>query len=134
MDNFDSNVNPSQACHPYIAPWNNKNGIASIILGILSITFFWLVLPGIGCSIAALILGHLQLRKNRNYGVMGENAMPVTGIVLAVITLILLAILVLLCVIGTMRNGDMIFRELMNLQNQQGSDLGSYNFRVDSIY
>jgi amino acid transporter len=134
MDSYGSNINPSQDYHPYIAPWNNKNGIASIILGILSITFFWLVLPGIGCSIAALILGHLQLRKNRNYGVMGENAMPVTGIVLAVITLILLAILVFLCVIGTMRNGDMIFRELMNLQNQQGSDLGPYNFRVDSIY
>ena len=119
--NFNGNPWPNgnqwQNVRPYQEVWDNKKGIISMILGILSVTFFWMILPSLAFAIAALILGISQLNKNKRCGVHKQKGMAVLGIVLSLLTFLMIILLFVLIGIGTARNGDLIYREILNLNH-----------------
>jgi len=63
--------------------------IASLVLGILGLVFFWFPLVGIICSILGLIFGIVAAAKKR--GIKGLN---IAGIILSAIALVILIIIV----------------------------------------
>ena len=75
---------------PYQQPQKSTNGkaIAALILGIVAIVFSWTIILGIGCGIAALILGILATKQGKDGKATGGKICGIIGMVLSVIMLV----------------------------------------------
>ena len=72
---------------------SNGKGIASMVLGIVSLLFFWMPYITIFLSIVGIVLAVLQ---NKTY----KNGIATTGLVTSIIGLVLSAILLFFLIIG----------------------------------
>ncbi len=73
-------------------------GIASMVLGILSILFWGSILLPIPCAIVGIILGTISLKKAKQVGT--TNGMAVAGIVCSIVTVSIILVILCICVIA----------------------------------
>lgn len=77
---------------------NDGMAIASMVLGIVGIVFFWVPWLCIPCAIVGLILGAVSKRRIAEAnGQLGGGGMAVTGIVLSIIALALYVLGLIAC-------------------------------------
>ena len=62
---------------------NNNFGVASFILGILSIVLFFTIIPGIILGILGIVFGFIQRKKSKNNWAIWGIILSILGLVLA---------------------------------------------------
>ena len=92
----------------YQPRWTNTLGIVSIALGILSLIFFCTFILSMILGVVAIVLGCVQLSRNKKFNVEGNKACSITGIITGAITLVLTILFFVFIFIGATRNEDMI--------------------------
>ena len=92
----------------YQPTWTNTLGIVSIALGILSLIFFCTFILSMILGVVAIVLGCVQLSRNKKFNVEGNKACSITGIITGAITLVLTILFFVFIFIGATRNEDMI--------------------------
>ena len=92
----------------YQPTWTNTLGIVSIALGILSLIFFCTFILSMILGVVAIVLGCVQLSRNKKFNVEGNKACSITGIITGAITLVLTILFFVFIFIGAARNEDMI--------------------------
>ena len=96
------------APYPYVAPINVPGkglGVASMVLGIISLVLFCFWFISIPCALISLILGIVGLSKAKSAGM--NNGMAVAGIVCSAIALVLM---VMLFIFGAVLNNELSSR------------------------
>lgn len=66
--------------NPY-GRWTKTTGIVSLVFGVLALIFFCGNIVAVIFGAVAVVTGIVQLVKNRRFGVRGQKAMPVAGII-----------------------------------------------------
>ncbi|MBQ1749644.1 MAG: DUF4190 domain-containing protein, partial [Lachnospiraceae bacterium] len=92
----------------YQPRWTNTLGIVSIALGILSLIFFCTFILSMILGVVAIVLGCVQLSRNKKFNVEGNKACSITGIITGAITVVLTILFFVFIFIGATRNEDMI--------------------------
>ena len=92
----------------YQPTWTNTLGIVSIALGILSLIFFCTFILSMILGVVAIVLGCVQLSRNKKFHVEGNKACSITGIITGAITVVLTILFFVFIFIGATRNEDMI--------------------------
>ena len=92
----------------YQPTWTNTLGIVSIALGILSLIFFCTFILSMILGVVAIVLGCVQLSRNKKFNVEGNKACSITGIITGAITLVLTILFFVFIFIGATKNEDMI--------------------------
>ncbi|HCG67085.1 MAG TPA: hypothetical protein DEW22_00150 [Clostridiales bacterium] len=92
----------------------NGLGIASMVLGILSLVFMCIFYLGIPMSIIGLVLGAVSIHKAK--AVNMKNGMAVAGVTCSIISIVLYAVLIILY-------GFILMTSLTTLFGQSISDL-----------
>ena len=92
----------------YQPTWTNTLGIVSIALGILSLIFFCTFILSMILGVVAIVLGCVQLSRNKKFHVEGNKACSITGIITGAITLVLTILFFVFIFIGATKNEDMI--------------------------
>lgn len=65
---------------------NGRHAVSSLVLGILSLIFFWTIIPGIIMSIIGIIMGIINIA-----GKHPQRGMAIAGIIISVLALMLSA-------------------------------------------
>lgn len=68
--------------------YDNSFGVASVIMGILSLAFFWTVVLGVVFAILGFIFGIIQLKRNKNSWTIVGIILSVAGLLFSVLVLI----------------------------------------------
>ena len=92
----------------YQPRWTNTLGIVSIALGILSLIFFCTFILSMILGVVAIVLGCVQLSRNKKFNVEGNKACSITGIITGAITVVLTILFFVFIFIGATKNEDMI--------------------------
>ncbi len=92
----------------YQPTWTNTLGIVSIALGILSLIFFCTFILSMILGVVAIVLGCVQLSRNKRFNVEGNKACSITGIITGAITVVLTILFFVFIFIGATKNEDMI--------------------------
>lgn len=87
---------------PYAAPLkSNGLAIASMICGIASVVFCWLYLiVPLGLGIAAVVMGHISLKKIKNDSALGGKPLAITGLITGYVGIALSVIIGAFLIIG----------------------------------
>ncbi len=75
---------------------SSGTGVAVLVCGILSLVFFWTLIPGIVLGTVALVLGNCELKRGSAF----EKGKVIAGIVTGLISLALCALIIALIIWG----------------------------------
>ena len=102
MDNNSGNFNYNQNQPPYLPERGRGKAVASLVLGIISVVFFWAGYFSILTAILAIIGLVLSVNARKEMQMAGNYAsrsMATAGLVLSIIGLVLSAISIISCII-----------------------------------
>lgn len=105
MDNnyyYEQNNNGSYYEPPRIH--SESLGIASLIMGIISVFFFMLSFTNVIFGIIAIVFGCIQLGRNKTDG-QGKKLYPLVGIITSIVGITFSVLFVLLAVRGFFKSG-----------------------------
>jgi hypothetical protein len=121
-----NNQNWGQSYAPF---YRSGMGVASLVLGILSLLSFWLILPAIIMGALSLVFGILQIRRakewNATYPDMKKDKdVPVIGIVLSAIAIVLTVVLAFFAVkvVKNINSNKNVFNDI--IQEYEDDDFG----------
>jgi hypothetical protein len=121
-----NNQNWGQSYAPF---YRSGMGVASLVLGILSLLSFWLILPAIIMGALSLVFGILQIRRakewNARYPDMKKDKdVPVIGIVLSAIAIVLTVVLAFFAVkvVKNIKSNKNVFNDI--IQEYEDDDFG----------
>ena len=121
-----NNQNWGQSYAPF---YRSGMGVASLVLGILSLLSFWLILPAIIMGALSLVFGILQIRRakewNARYPDMKKDKdVPVIGIVLSAIAIALTVVLAFFAVkvVKNIQSNKNVFNDI--IQEYEDDDFG----------
>ena len=121
-----NNQNWGQSYAPF---YRSGMGVASLVLGILSLLSFWLLLPAIIMGALSLVFGILQIRRakewNARYPDMKKDKdVPVIGIVLSAIAIVLTVVFAFFAVkvVKNIQSNKNVFNDI--IQEYEDDDFG----------
>ena len=121
-----NNQNWGQSYAPF---YRSGMGVASLVLGILSLLSFWLLLPAIIMGALSLVFGILQIRRakewNARYPDMKKDKdVPVIGIVLSAIAIVLTVVFAFFAVkvVKNINSNKNVFKDI--IQEYEDDDFG----------